>query len=61
MGTQGIQQFRTNYKGSPIDHNVGIIEEEKCEKTWKGKLFQMDGTLMTTDNTSTDQTEISIA
>lgn len=52
VGTQGIQQIRKSFEGSPINYNVGIIEETKFKKTWKGHFLQLDVLSKKIDNIS---------
>ena len=35
MGAQDVTQIRLDTKGSPCNHNVGIMEDNKCYKTWE--------------------------
>ena len=36
MGAQDVTKIRSDSKGSPSNHNVGIMEGNKCYKTWEG-------------------------
>ena len=39
MGAQDVTKIRSDSKGSPCNHNVGIMEGNKCYKTWEGDNF----------------------
>ena len=58
MGAQDVTKCRSDTKGSPGNHNVGIMEENKCYKTWKGDNLQVYVLSMPIGNTLTNKDQI---
>ena len=60
MGAQDVTKIRSDSKGSPCNHNVGIMEGNKCYKTWEGDNFQVYVLSMPIWNTRTNKDQITM-
>ena len=58
MGSQDVTKIRSDTKGSPRNHNVEIMEEKKCYKTWECDNLQVYVLTMPIGNTSTNKDQI---
>ena len=60
MGAQDVTKIRSDSKGSPSNHNVGIMEGNKCYKTWEGDNLQVYVLSMPIWNTRTNKDQITM-